>query len=100
LCLEQLAVKSFGKEDAAAAIEWAATSGTWKLSSDGWMRELEINAEDSHLLAYYYATTIWTQTRSKARTELKKQQEREERKRPAEGQPEGTAEAKRDKQTR
>jgi hypothetical protein len=99
LFLEQLVVKSFGKEGAAAAIKWAETSGTWKLPSDGWMRELEINAEDSHLLVYY-ATSVWNRLKSKAQSKLKKQQEREERKRPAEGQPEGTAEAKRDKQTR
>jgi hypothetical protein len=97
LSLEQLVAKSFGIADAAAAIDWAATSGRWKVSSDGWMRELDITAEDSHLLAYY-ATSVWGRMKAKARTELKKKQEQELRKRTAEGQPEGTAGAKRGKQ--
>ena len=103
---EQVAAKSFGMDETMAAIKWAETSGTvpgtWKLSSDGWMRELKLRAGESHLLGYY-ATKPWSYEKTKARTELKKrqeQQEREQRKRPAEEQPEGTAESKRDKQTR
>jgi hypothetical protein len=104
LPLEQVAAKSFGMDETMAAIKWAETSGTvpgtWKLSADGWKRELGLSgAEKSHLLGYC-ARGVWTTVKSKARSELKKQQEREQRKRPAEEQPEGTAEAKRDKQTR
>jgi hypothetical protein len=101
LPLEQVAAKSFGMDETIAAIKWAKTSGTvpgtWKLSSDGWMRELELSAGESHLLGYY-ATKSWSPMKAKARTELKKRQEREQRKRSAEGQPAGTAEAKRGKQ--
>jgi hypothetical protein len=83
-----------------AAIEWAQTSGTvpgtWKLSSDGWMRALEIKVEQSHLLTCY-AADIFKRSKTKARAELKKKQEQELRKRAAEGQPEGAAGAKRGK---
>jgi hypothetical protein len=61
------------------------------------MRALEIKVEQSHLLTYY-AAAIFLAVKSKARAELKKKQEQELRKRATEGQPEGTAEAKRGKQ--
>jgi hypothetical protein len=99
LPLEQVAEQRWGNNETKAAIDWAATSGTWRLSADDWMRELELKAGESHLLGYY-ARQAWTPMKKKAQTELKKQQERQEReqqKRPAEGQPEGTAEAKRSK---
>jgi hypothetical protein len=82
LPLEQVAAKLFGKDEAMAAIKWAETSGTvpgtWKLSADGWMRELDISTENSHLLGYY-AGNVFSNIKSKARTELKKRQERQER---------------------
>jgi hypothetical protein len=93
LSLEQVAAKSFGMAETKAAIEWdgGTLSDTWKLSSDGWMRELEIKAKDSHLLTYY-AVSVWNNAKKKPRAELKKKQEQELRKRAAEGQPDGTAE--------
>jgi hypothetical protein len=99
LPLEQVAEQRWGNNKTKAAIDWAATSGTWRLSADDWMRELDLSAGESHLLGYY-AGIVWGHMKKKARTELKKRQERQEReqqKRPAEGQPEGTAEAKRGK---
>ena len=99
LSLEQLAVKPFGKEDAAAAIKWAEASGTWNLSSDGWMRELKLDADQSHHLLED-ARAIWNPYRRKAQLKLKKQQEQELQKRAAEGQPGGAPAAKREEQTR
>jgi hypothetical protein len=99
LSLEQLAVKSFSKEDAAAAIKWAETSGRWKLSWGGWMRELDLSAEESHHLVED-ARNIWNWFRKTAQSKLKKQQEHELHKRTAEGQPGGVPAAKRGKQTR
>jgi hypothetical protein len=73
-----------------AAIGWAQTSGTvpgtWKLSSDGWIRALEIKVGQSHLLTYY-AAGIFAGSKKRARSALKKQQEQELRKREAGGQP-------------
>ena len=99
LSLEQLAVKPFGKEDAAAAIKWAQASGTWNLSSDGWMRELKLDADQSHHLLVY-ALSTWNGIKSRAKSKLKKQQEQELQKRAAAGQPGGAPAAKREEQTR
>jgi hypothetical protein len=109
LSLEQVAAKSFGKAGTKAAIEWAQTSGTvpgtWKLSSDGWMRELKLSAEEPlsfrpETKLQTYAGEVWNNTRRPVKRKLKKQQERAQRKRPAEGQPGGAPAAKCDKQTR
>jgi hypothetical protein len=71
------------------------------------MRELKLDADQSHhLLACARTgvcshirtkrTDVWSQIMKEARTELIEQQE-QERKRPAEGQPEGIGAAKRDR---
>jgi hypothetical protein len=74
-----LAEKRWGNDETKAAIDWAQTSGTWKLSAGGWMRELELSAAESHQMWHllgYYARAVWAHIKKKARKELKKRQER------------------------